>query len=238
MSEVTTKNTTETGSPYLAKSWKGSSHEITRRYATTLSPGSRILDIGTATGLLGRALPPSRYQLLGIEPDAGRADEAVEFYDEIFVGTLGEAPDEFIRAFDLVVCCDALEHMARPEAQLTRLVKAQERHTRFIISVPNIAHLWVRLNLLLGRFDYTDRGILDRTHLRFFTRDSTVRMLEKSGLETLWVRSTPVPLELLHPAFLSSRFGRLFYGFHQWSATALPRLLGYQFVSLARRAEL
>jgi predicted TPR repeat methyltransferase len=238
MNEVTTKNTTATGSPYLTKSWKGSSHEITRRYATTLSPGSRILDIGMATGLLGRALLPSRYQLFGIEPDAGRADEAVEFYDEVFVGTLNEAPDEFIRAFDLVVCCDVLEHMARPEAQLIRLVKAQEQHTRFIFSVPNVAHLWIRLNLLLGRFDYTDRGILDRTHLRFFTRNSMVRMLENSGLETLWVRSTPVPLELLHPAFLGSRFGRLFYSLHQWSATALPRLLGYQFVSLARRAEL
>lgn len=238
MNEVTTKNTTATGSPYLTKSWKGSSHEITRRYATTLSPGSRILDIGMATGLLGRALLPSRYQLFGIEPDAGRADEAVEFYDEVFVGTLDEAPDEFIRAFDLVVCCDVLEHMARPEAQLIRLVKAQEQHTRFIFSVPNVAHLWIRLNLLLGRFDYTDRGILDRTHLRFFTRNSMVRMLENSGLETLWVRSTPVPLELLHPAFLGSRFGRLFYSLHQWSATALPRLLGYQFVSLARRAEL
>lgn len=238
MREAATKSTTGTGSPYLAKSWRGSSHEITRRFATTLAPGSRILDIGAATGLLGRGLPPSRYQLFGIEPNFGWADEAAKFYDEVFIGTLDEAPDEFIRRFDFVVCCDVLEHMVRPEDQLTRLVKAQEEHTRFIFSVPNIAHLWVRLNLLLGRFEYTDRGILDRTHLRFFTRSSLVRMLGNSGLETLWIRPTPVPLELLHPAFLGSTFGRRIYSLHQWSTTALPRLLGYQFVSLARRAEL
>jgi len=232
----TVQNTKVTGSPYHAKPWRGSSHEITRRYAETLAPGLRILDIGTSAGLLGRALPPSRYHVFGIEPNAGWADAASPSYDEIFIGTLAEAPDEYIRAHDLVVCCDVLEHMADPQEQLTRLVKAQNLQSRFIVSVPNVAHLWIRLNLLIGRFDYSDRGILDRTHLRFFTRKGLIRMLENVGLESLWIRPTPVPLELVHPFFLRSPLGRMLYNIQQGAVTVFPRVLGYQFVCLAQRA--
>lgn len=226
-----------TDSPYNAKQWRGSSHEITRRYAETLQPGSRILDIGTAAGLLGRALPSSKYHITGIEPEAGWADAAAEFYDRILIGALDEASDEFIGAYDLVVCCDVLEHMADPEEQLTRLVKAQNPHTRFMVSVPNVAHLWVRLGLLFGRFNYSSRGILDRTHLRFFTRKSLLKMLEDAGLEVLWIRPTPVPLELLHPFFTHAFLGRISSNVQQALAAALPRLLGYQFVCLARQKE-
>lgn len=223
-------------SPYHAKAWRGSSHEVTRRYVETLPAGSRILDVGAATGLLGRTLPRSRYHVSGIEPHADWADAAADSYDEIFVGTLEEAPDEYIRAFDLVVCCDVLEHMADPEAQLTRLVRAQSPQTRFIVSVPNIAHLWVRLNLLVGRFDYSDRGILDRGHLRFFTRRGFIRMLESAGLTILWIRPTPVPLELVHPFFLRSVIGRMLYNVQQGAIVVMPRILGYQFVCLAQPA--
>jgi predicted TPR repeat methyltransferase len=226
-----------TGCLYNAKPSRGSSHEITRQYAETLAAGSRILDIGTAAGFLGKTLPPSRYHVSGIEPDVGWADAATGFYDQIFVGTLEEASDEYIRAFDLVVCCDVLEHMADPEEQLTRLVNLQNPKTRFIVSVPNIAHLWVRLNLLFGCFDYSDRGILDRTHLRFFTRKGLLEMLENAGLTTLWIRPAPIPLELVHPFFVRSRLGRMLYSVQQGAVTAFPWVLGYQFVCLAQRTE-
>ncbi len=222
-------------SPYQAKPWRGSSHEITRRSVESLAPGARVLDIGTAAGLLGKVLPPSRYHLTGIEPHPGWADAASEYYEKIFVGTLAEAPDEIIRGYDLIVCCDVLEHMADPGTQLTRMVDGQRPGASFIVSVPNIAHLWVRLNLLVGRFDYADRGILDRTHLRFFTRKGLVRMLEDAGLSISWIRPTPVPLELVHPLFLGSALGRMLYNVQQVLVTAMPRTLGYQFVCLARR---
>src|SRR5207244_13603080 len=68
-----------------------------------------------------------------------------------------------------------------------------------VVSVPNVAHLWVRLQLLRGRWDYGDRGILDRTHLRFFTRRTFVGFLEDAGLTVTELASTPVPLPLLVP---------------------------------------
>jgi SAM-dependent methyltransferase len=223
-----------TGGPYRPKPWKGSSHDLALRCVGSLEPGSRVLDVGTAGGVLGRALS-GRYHLVGIEPAPVSVDGAAPFYERIFVGTLDQAPDELIARFDLVVCCDVLEHMADPEVQLARLVAAQDPPARFLVSVPNIAHLWVRLNLLVGRFDYSERGILDRTHLRFFTRRSLVEMLERVGLSPIWIRPTPVPLELLHPLFQSTGPGRMICALQRASVAVLPRLLGYQHVCLAER---
>lgn len=185
--------------------------------------------------MLGQSLPPSRYHLFGVEPDAGWADAAEESYDEILVGTLEEAPDDYITGHDLIVCCDVLEHMADPQEQLARLVRAQGPQARFIVSVPNIAHLWIRLNLLFGRFEYSDRGILDHTHLRFFTRKGFMKLLGGAGLEALWIRPTPVPLELVHRFFLRSALGRTLYNVQQGAVRLLPRVFGYQFVCLAKR---
>ena len=224
------------GGPYLEKRSRGSSHEIARLTAEALPEGSSILDVGTATGTLGRILSPDRYRVVGIEPDPASAHVAAEHYERVFVGTLDEAPDEVIGSFDLVVCCDVLEHLVNPDAQLRRLVRAQRPLTKFILSVPNIAHLWVRLNLLVGRFDYADRGILDRTHLRFFTQKGFLAMIDNAGLSPLWVRATPVPLDLVHPFFLNSRTGRLLSSFQQVAVSSLPRLLGYQFVCFAQPA--
>jgi hypothetical protein len=92
----------------------------------------------------------------------------------------------------------------------------------------------VRLNLLLGRFDYADRGILDRTHLRFFTRKTLVAMLENAGLEILSIRSTPIPLELVSDFFVTPP-GRLIHALLAKCTSLLPSLLGYQFVVDARK---
>jgi hypothetical protein len=77
-----------------------------------------------------------------------------------------------------------------------------------VISVPNVAHLSVRAQLLFGRFRYSDRGILDRTHLRFFTRRTIVELLTDSDFRIHQTTASAVPLELVWPALASSRFGR------------------------------
>ncbi len=129
---------------------------------------------------------------------------------------------------------DILEHLPDPDTVLKRLVECQPSNALFIISVPNIANLWVRLNLLMGKFDYTDRGILDRTHLHFFTRRTLVNMIQNSGLEILSIQATPIPLELVSRFFVTLP-GRFIHAvlarFTHW----LPTLLGYQFVVQARK---
>lgn len=102
-----------------------------------------------------------------------------------------------------------------------------------VLSTPNIANLAIRLSLFLGNFDYSERGILDRTHLRFFTFKSLKKMLDDADLEILTVRTTPIPLPELIPALKNSKTGA-FLGFLIDKMTFVWKtLFAYQFVILA-----
>jgi hypothetical protein len=86
------------------------------------------------------------------------------------------------------------------------------------------------LSLLFGRFEYTERGILDRTHLRFFTYKTVTRMLVETGLHLNVIHATPIPLELISPFFEKSPVGRAVYGLLGLLTNLFPTLFGYQFV--------
>ena len=99
-----------------------------------------------------------------------------------------------------------------------------------------MAHLWVRLSLLAGRFDYTDRGILDRTHLRFFTRRTLVTFLHSAGLAVAELRVTPVPLPLVVPPRWHGAGLRRLHDLSARVARIWPGGLAYQFVAVCRVA--
>lgn len=87
------------------------------------------------------------------------------------------------KQFDYIICADVLEHLRNPQATLKRFIPYLKDDGRFIISLPNIRHFGVLMMLVLGgRFDYQDDGILDSTHLRFFTKDTAIEMIEGAGL--------------------------------------------------------
>ena len=91
--------------------------------------------------------------------------------------------------FDYIICADVLEHLRDPEEALRRFIPYLKPGGQFIISLPNIRHYGViEMLALFGRFDYSDSGILDRTHLKFFTRDTAIEMIERSGLKVEEVR--------------------------------------------------
>ena len=106
---------------------------------------------------------------------------------------------------------------------------------RVIVSVPNFAHLWVRLNLLVGRFQYAGRGILDRTHLRFFTLDSFKYFLQEAGLETEEIVATPVPLLLVVSPRWQGVWLRVLHGLNAALARSWKNMFGYQFVAVTHR---
>jgi 2-polyprenyl-3-methyl-5-hydroxy-6-metoxy-1,4-benzoquinol methylase len=195
---------------------------------------TKILDIGCADGSLGYHLHRSREYLTGIEPDRSWAHSAEAHYGAIINAPLSDVDDDVISDFDVVVLLDVLEHMPDPWRQLDRLSRALPRHGYVIISVPNVAHAYVRLRLLLGHFDYTERGILDRTHLRFFESHSLRQILLDSGLVIERNTATPVPLPILHRLFAETSLGRLCHRLGARLARAWPSLFGYQFVILAR----
>lgn len=220
--------------PYLDKPSRWSSHSVIAARLDALPAHDKVLDVGAASGTLARMCQNKSLRLFGVEPSPEWAQIATPLYEKIWVGLIDEIDDASLKGYDVVVLGDVLEHLSTPEVVLQRLVALQEANSVFMISVPNIANLWVRLNLLFGRFDYTDRGILDKTHLRFFTRKTLMAMLKNTGLEIVSIHVTPIPLELvsnffvLPPGkFLHAAFARL--------TSLFPTLLGYQFIAEARK---
>jgi 2-polyprenyl-3-methyl-5-hydroxy-6-metoxy-1,4-benzoquinol methylase len=133
------------------------------------------------------------------------------------------------------VCADVLEHLARPETLLERIHGWLRPGGTLLVSLPNIANVSVRVSLLLGHFRYTDRGILDRTHLSFYTLASARHLLEGAGFEVQAAEPTAMPYELAIPALAKGPLGAPVRSFARLSARAWPSLFGYQFVFEARR---
>lgn len=145
----------------------------------------RVLELGPATGYMSRVLVEHGCTVVGIEIDPEMAAEAARYCERVVVGDLDHLDLDLElgrERFDVVVAADVLEHLKDPLGALRRLRGFLEPGGFFVISLPNIAHGSVRLALLEGHFDYQKLGLLDETHLRFFTRDSIARMLDEAEL--------------------------------------------------------
>lgn len=155
---------------------------------------SPILDVGAAQGMLGDLVQGSGLTIDAVEANPGWAEQARPFYRNTWASIVEDAPLPS-REYKLVVCADVLEHTPDPVSVLKRLREAATEDATFIISVPNVAHLAVRLMLLFGYFPKMERGILDRTHLQFFTKDTARAMLAQAGLQAKSIRATGIPLD-------------------------------------------
>ena len=222
------------GSRYTLKADPYSSHSVMLRWLAE-GRGRRLLDVGAADGLLSRHLTERGWRVTGLEADADAAQAGAGHCERMIVADLNQETPEVGGPFDAIVYGDVLEHLVDPGRVLATLGRSLRLDGVAVVSVPNVAHLWMRLSLLAGRFDYADRGILDRTHLRFFTRRSLRALLHEAGLRVRRETATPVPLYQVVPARLHAAPLTAVHAASAAAARALPRLLGYQFVVLATR---
>jgi len=155
--------------------------------------GRRILDVGCSTGEVAEALTGEGNEVWGVEIDREAADKASGHVVRLVVGDVEQMDliAEFGRAsFDIVVFADVLEHLKDPVAVLRRVRPLLAADGCIIASIPNVAHGAVRLALLKGRFEYRELGLLDDTHLRFFTRASVGQLFDSAGYVPTDVRQT------------------------------------------------
>jgi 2-polyprenyl-3-methyl-5-hydroxy-6-metoxy-1,4-benzoquinol methylase len=146
---------------------------------------SRVLELGPATGYMSRAFTDRGCTVVGIEIDPEMGERAGKFCERVIVGdldTLDLAAELADERFDAIVAADVLEHLKDPLALLIRLRPFLKPDGCLVISVPNVAHGSVRLALLSGHFEYQEIGLLDSTHLRFFTRETLERLLDEAEL--------------------------------------------------------
>jgi SAM-dependent methyltransferase len=198
--------------------------------------GRRALDVGAADGFLAELLTRQGWLVTALERDPAQAAKARGRCHEVVVADLDSAAPRLEGVFDAIVYGDVLEHLSDPLPVLVALNRSLAAGGRVIVSVPNVAHLWVRLSLLLGRWDYGDRGILDRTHLRFFTRRSFVRFLGDAGLDLEELVATPVPLPQVVPPRFHGGVLDAVHGFSARAARVWKGGLGYQLIGVCRRS--
>jgi len=223
-------------SPYRLKNDPHSSHSVILSRLGE-GRGRKALDVGAADGFLAERLTAQGWSVTALERDPELAARAHGRCKEVVVADLESAPPLLHGPFDAIVYGDVLEHLSDPGAVLRALDQTLAPRGTVIVSVPNVAHLWVRLSLLAGRFDYADRGILDRTHLRFFTRRTLRELLGAAGLTVVELAVTPVPLPLVVPPRWHGRWLPRVHALSAGAARGWPGGLAYQFVAVCRARE-
>lgn len=223
---------------YDFKTVKSSSHRIILEMVKDVSGQKlRVLDLGCSRGYLGRELKKiSDTYLVGVDCDDHSLEEARPFYNQVVLADLEKELPLPAEEFNLFLLGDILEHLRNPEGLLGEVRRlAQGPNSYVIVSVPNVANLYVRLRLLFGSFSYADKGILDKTHLRFFTAGSMEDLLKKFGLKIMQFRTTPIPLDVALPQLLGrSLVVSCLQPVLVLAAKLWPSLFAYQFVVLAK----
>jgi len=210
-----------------------SSHRMALDLIRKVNP-RRVLDIGCGAGFVARECEKAGARVTGMDKSPPPRGAMSEFIS----ARLDE--DEWpvnISDFDLVLMLDVIEHLNEPEQFLLKLRESYQsprsttsRPPPLILSTPNVAFVTVRLNLLLGKFNYAERGILDITHRRLFTRGSLVRMLEDCGYQIEKVLPVPVPFD----AVFGGRLGSPLTFLSRLLCAVWPRMFAFQFIVLCR----
>ena len=167
--------------------------------------GSSVLDVGCACGDLGAYLFTHKgCSVHGLEYSAesiavAKKTGAYAQIAQADLNILDKMPSSFPTMFDRIVFGDVLEHLNEPERVLKKFLPFLTENGRVIISLPNIAHGSIIAQLMANKFTYMDYGVLDRTHVRFFTCESIAELMAASGLKILSATRTIWDLPGLHP---------------------------------------
>ncbi|HYI74789.1 MAG TPA: class I SAM-dependent methyltransferase [Gaiellaceae bacterium] len=190
--------------------------------------GKRVLDVGCSSGYLAQPLAGRGCTVVGLELDPTAAQEARAFCEEVLVGDVETMELPFDPgSFDVVLCGDLIEHLRDPEAFLVRVRPLLRSGGQLVLTTPNVANWSMRLRLLTGRWRYTERGILDRTHTHLFTRATLRETLERAGYRIVELDFT-VPL----PVARTAATERIAHAV----GSLRPPLFAYQFVVAATPA--
>lgn len=211
----------------------GTSHHYVLELAGT---PTAVLDVGCSSGGLAAAFAAKGSRVLGLElDDDARARAEARGIECVSCDLDRDALPDIVgdRRFDVVVFADVLEHLRDPHRVLASAADVLEPGGAVVISVPNVGHAAVRLGLMRGRWDLQTYGLLDATHLRFFTLQGLRDTVAASGFLIKETRRTILPLS---QAYGEVKWGREETAEAEWMIRALdglPELETHQFVVLA-----
>lgn len=154
-----------------------------------IDQNTSILDVGCSTGSFGEALKEYKACVVdGIEPDKGDADKASLKLRTVYNATLEEAfvtISKLNKKYDYIVFLDVIEHLYSPSEKLKLVSQLLKSDGKILFSIPNMGHISTRIALFEGRFTYGETGLLDKTHLHFYTKEEIERVFEEAGLSIM-----------------------------------------------------
>jgi len=222
------------GDAYEVKRSEGTSHSMLLQWLRRMPP-SRVLDLGCSSGLFAEWIRPLGHHVTGVDVSElpgvrERVDRFVEA--DLDRGLPAGIDDE--GPFDVVVAADVLEHVREPEQLLEQIQQVLVPGGKLLVSVPNFGHWYVRSRTALGKFDYDQRGILERGHIRFFTRSSLMSRLRGAGFTVTKEGATGIPFDVFLRG--DGRIKRTLGAMDRLLVSLRPTLFGYQFVSQCEAA--
>ena len=227
------------GETLLYRRFSRDPQDVHRMAVEMAGNAARVMDVGCGAGEVGGLLKGRGSYVVGVEVDPEAAASAREVLDEVIVNRAERFHrEDLVGTFDTIMLLDVLEHVPDPFLALANVRKYLTNGGSLIISIPNVGNWTVRKMILKGNFYYEDYGILDRTHLRFFTWDSFTRLLDEARLRVTevryafwldshhylrWYFAPLTRLKLLKPVVtkLGWRYPRLFA--FQFLVKAVPR---------------
>ncbi|MFL6144091.1 MAG: glycosyltransferase [Labedaea sp.] len=211
---------------YMFKEGDGSSHAvILEMLAGTQS--AKVLDIGCSGGQLAERVRAAGHHVTGVDYlDIPGVRERTDVFVQADLSR--GIPTEIGSGFDIVIAGDIIEHLPRPAQTLREILRLLRPGGELLLSVPNFGHWYPRSRVVLGMFGYDRRGILDDTHLRFFTRSTLHRMVKACGFDVVEERATGLPLGVVSEA--DGRKLKLIREIDTRLVRARTTLFGYQFI--------
>ena len=216
--------------PYAIKRGLYSAHYYAARL---IGRDQRVLEIGCGDGAFGSELVRAGNHLVGVDNSPKVPLHAG--YGNVINADLESGLPQTNAQFDRILLLDVLEHLRDPANLLAQCRAALDSRGKMIVSVPNAVNLTVRLMMLLGRFEYSDRGILDWSHLRFFTKRSVGALLKRHGYRITAVHHTVMPVERVIPMRPDSLLLRLASHLLRGLTALAPGLFGYEILLIAER---
>lgn len=206
-----------------------SSHsEIYKRLELEDLKGKKVLELGVGDNSLTKKMFDMGAIVDVVEINPFLSERSMSYCRKIYEMDIEEIEiADLDRDYDIILAADVLEHLKDAEHVLSNLKKHLKVKGLLVVSLPNVVNIYVRLNIFFGRFPYHTKGILDKTHLRFFTFETAQQMLKRTGWDIIGSGITCLPLGILFP-FLLKRPLRYMLSFFHLITRLFRGLLAYQ----------
>lgn len=219
---------------YYKKTDEYSSHMVVAKIIARQNQyNTKILDLGCDIGFLGQTISrfSRKYEIHGVDINKTNLKKAAKYYYQTYNFDLNLEKWPIKDKYEIVVLADTMEHLNNPQHTINNSLKVLKKRGMLIISVPNIVFWWSRTQILIGQFPKDNRGIFDKTHLHFFTKDTLLDLMTSfKELKVEEFHSTALPFQFIFKTSVSKFPINIIYKLNYLLAKFWPNLFSYQHI--------